>query len=185
MHIRVIIVVACIFAAALSIVDTPAQTKVKFEQPILITSAGQSADVTMASILCKKGQLTARLESKSVTKDLESIKTLIIVPGYSSKGLGAAGISREEELKRTQSIIAEAKKRNIKILMLHLGGNARRGQQSDDFNKLAAEAASHLIVVKQGDEDQFFSNIAARRKIAVHLVEKMADASGPLQELFK
>ena len=68
--------------------------------------------------------------------------------------------------------------------MLHIGGNARRGNQSDDFNKLVAESSSYMIVVNQGDEDKFFSNIAADKKVTIKLVEKIVDATEPIKELF-
>ena len=68
--------------------------------------------------------------------------------------------------------------------MLHIGGNARRGNQSDDFNKLIAESSSYMIVVSQGDEDKFFSDIATDKKITIKLVEKIVDATEPIKELF-
>ena len=71
------------------------------------------------------------------------------------------------------------------VLTMHLGGKPRRGQQSDDFNKIAAEAASYLIVVKQGDEDQFFSKLAADNKIPIEVVAKIADVMKPLAAAFK
>ena len=156
----------------------------KYEKPILISSAGQSADVTLASTLFKKIKTEAAAKPMAKEADLGGIKTLVIVPGFSSKGLGAAGISREQELDRVKSLISAAKKKNIKIVMLHIGGKARRGGQSDDFNKMVAEASSYMIVVKQGDEDQFFTKIAGQKKIPVKVIEKIADSIPVLQEIF-
>jgi hypothetical protein len=161
------------------------QNDVKFEKPILISSAGQSADVTLAGMLLKKNNTEYKSLPMAKENDLEGIKTLIIVPGFSSKGLGAAGISRDQEKARVASLISAAKKKNLKILMLHLGGTARRGQQSDDFNEMVAEASSYMIVVKQGDEDKFFSKIATNKKIGIKLVNKMADATGALNDVIK
>jgi hypothetical protein len=162
-----------------------AQEKARFEQPILITSAGQSADVTLAGSLCKKVNLDAKAVAQATVADLQGIKTLIIVPGFSSKGLGAAGTSREQEMERVTTLIEETKKMQIPVLLLHIGGKARRGTQSDDFNRIAAEAARHLIVVKQGDEDGFFSAIAGGRKIGIDVVDKIAGAMTPLAAVFK
>lgn len=168
----------------LSISSASAQSKIKFDQPILITSAGQSADVTMASMLCKKVGLETKVAPKATASDISGIQTLIIVPGFSSKGLGAAGISREQEMGRVKDVIAAAQKQKIRILLLHIGGKPRRGQQSDDFNKLVAENAQHLIVVKQGDEDKFFSDIAGKQNVGIDLVEKIAEAMKPLEGSF-
>jgi hypothetical protein len=162
-----------------------AQNDVKFEKPILITSAGQSADVTLAGMLLKKNNIEYKSLPLAKENDLEGIKTLIIVPGFSSKGLGAAGISRDQEKARVTALISATKKKNIKILMLHIGGTARRGQQSDDFNEMVAEVSSYMIVVKQGDIDKFFSKIATNKKIGIKLVDKMANAIGALKDVIK
>jgi hypothetical protein len=160
------------------------QPKAKFEQPVLITSAGQSADVTIAGMLFKKANVQAKALPLAKPGDLEGVKTLVVVAGFSSKGLGAAGISREQELARLQSVLAAAKEKKLKVAMLHVGGKARRGAQSDEFNKIAAEASSYMLVVKQGDEDQFFTKIAAEKKIAIELVDKIADAVQPVGNAF-
>lgn len=161
------------------------QPKTKFQQPVLITSSGQSADVTIAGMLFKKANIQGKSIPLAKTGDLDGMKTLVVVAGFSSKGLGAAGISREQEVERVKSLLAAAQEKKLKIVTLHLGGKARRGNQSDDFNKMAAEVSSYLLVVKQGDEDRFFSKLAAEKKIALELVDKIADAVQPLAEAFE
>lgn len=173
-----------IFLLTVATVFIPKTQTTKYQQPILISSAGQSADVILAGLLFKKLILDYKSVNLAKGSDLEGIKTLVIVPGFSSKGLGAAGISREDEMERVKELITSAKKKEIKIVMLHIGGNARRGNQSDDFNKLAAESSSYMIVVKQGNEDNFFSNISSSEKIPLKLVDKIVDASDPINELF-
>ncbi len=179
--IRVLVMIAF---GALLITPLYSQSKEKFEQPILITSAGQSADVTMAAMLCKKVNLNAKAVNRATAADVKDAKTLMIVPGFSSKGLGAAGISREQEMDRVKEVIAAAQKQKMRIIVLHIGGKPRRGQQSDDFNKLCAEASQYMIVVKQGNDDNFFSDIAAAKKIGLDLVEKIAEAAKPLEASF-
>lgn len=161
-----------------------AQSDKKYEQPILITSAGQSADVTLAGMLFKKAGINYKIEALAKENHLDGVKTLVIIPGFSSKGLGAAGISRDQEKARINALILAAKKKNIKIIVVHIGGTARRGQQSDDFNQLSAEASSDMVIVKQGDEDQFFTKIANSKKIKISLVNKMSDVSNELKKLF-
>ena len=156
-------IILIFFITVITFSLTNAQTS-KYQQPILISSAGQSADVILAGMLFKKINLDYKTVNLAKESDLEGIKTLVIVPGFSSKGLGAAGISREDEMDRVVDLINSAKEKKIEIIMLHIGGNARRGNQSDDFNKLIAESSSYMIVVSQGDEDKFFSDIATDKK---------------------
>lgn len=162
----------------------PAQTALKFKQKILVTSAGQSADMKMVSLMLKKLKIETTENGSATSSNLNDIQTLLIVPGFSSKGLGAAGISQEQELNRVKELIAAANKKNIKILCVHVGGNARRKGQSDLFNEIVAASSKAIIVVKQGDEDKYFTNIAAGKKIPVKVVEKIADVAVPLGEFF-
>ena len=157
----------------------------KFEQPILISSAGQSADVKLVKMLASRQNLDANTILMATPSDLEGIKTLLIVPGFSSKGLGAAGISQEDEMDRVQELVNSANSKEIPIIMMHIGGNARRKGQSDAFNSLIANNAKHLIVVAQGNEDNFFTEIVSVNKVPMDVVEKISETGEPLGKLFK
>jgi hypothetical protein len=157
----------------------------KFEQPILISSAGQSADVKLVKMLAQRQKLNANTVLMAKLSDLTGIKTLLIVPGFSSKGLGAAGVSQKEEFDRVTALVASANDMKIPIVMVHIGGNARRKGQSDVFNQLVADNSKFMIVVKQGDEDGFFTAISKGKKIPLTIVEKIAETEVPIGNLFK
>ena len=160
-------------------------SQAKFSEPVLITSAGQSADVKLAKLLAKRQKINAQTKLMAKSSDLAGIKTLIIVPGFSSKGLGAAGISQADELKRVQELIKKAKALKIPIVMMHIGGKARRGGQSDGFCELVAENCKSMIVVKQGNEDGYFTKIATSKKVPIQQVDKISGAAVPMGKLFK
>jgi hypothetical protein len=157
----------------------------KFEQPVLISSAGQSADVKLVKMLAQKQKLNANTVLMAKPSDLAGIKSLIIVPGFSSKGLGAAGVSQKEEFERVQALVRSANEMKIPIIMVHVGGNARRKGQSDAFNQLVADNSKFMIVVKQADEDGFFTTISKEKKIPLTLVDKIIDTEVPIGNLFK
>jgi hypothetical protein len=154
------------------------------EQPILITSAGQSADVLMVKILAKKANLQFAFDKLASPDSLKNYKSLIMVSGGSTKGLGAAKIDKQDELDRINKLIKSANTNKINIITMHLGGKARRGKLSDEFNKLAAENANCLIIVKSGDDDHFFSNIAKEKKIPIQLIEKIMEAGDVMKGIF-
>ena len=162
-----------------------AQENNKYSTPILVTSAGQSADVKLAGLLLKKEKLDATIISIAKASDLKDVKTLVIVPGFSSKGLGAAGISADEETQRIKELLSKAEELKIPIVLLHIGGKARRKGQSDNFIKEVAKVASHMIVVEQGNEDGLFSELSKDGAIPLDLIKKIPDASEPLGKLFK
>lgn len=176
------LIMLAIAAATLSALPaTAGQTK--FQQPILLTTAGQSVDVKLAGVLLDRLKVTFTSNVTATAADLKGFKTLMVVPGYSSKGLGSAGVSREAEMARVKSLLAAAKAAGVPVLAVHLGGKARRGVQSDDFNKLVAEAAATVIVVEQGDEDGFFAQACAGSMIPLMPVKNMAEAMKPLEEV--
>lgn len=177
-----------IFTIALLLVAITSTSTIKaqkFEQPLLISSAGQSADVKLVKMLAQRQKLEANTVLMAKETDLDGAKTLIIVPGFSSKGLGAAGVSQQEEYERVEAVIKYANDLEIPIVLMHIGGNARRKGQSDAFNTLVADNAKAMIVVKQADEDGFFTALAEKNNIPLTLVEKIVDAATPMAELFK
>ena len=170
------------YSSGLGGLAVAAQAEPLFESPILLTSAGQSVDIKLAGVLLSRLKIEYTANAAATAADLEGVKTLLIVPGYSSKGLGAAGISRDDELARVKGLLAAAKEAELPILVLHLGGKARRGVQSDDFNAMAVEASRLAIVVAQGDEDGFFTDICKAGEIPLEIVKTMAEASQPLSK---
>ncbi len=156
----------------------------KSKQPMLISSAGQSADILMVKILAQKANLKFTVDKAATPEKLKDQATLVLVSGGSTKGLGAAKSDKQQEIKRIKSLIDEAKKQKKNIIIMHVGGKARRGKLSDEFNKLTAENADYLIIVKGGDEDKFFSNIAKEKKIPIKLIDKIMEAGNVLKSIF-
>ncbi len=176
--------VLCIAFVLISVLFSNVQAQ-KFEQPVLISSAGQSADVKLVKMLAQRQKLNATTVLMAKATDLTGMKTLIIVPGFSSKGLGAAGVSQQEEFERVKALVSSADEMKIPIILVHIGGNARRKGQSDSFNQLVADHSKAMIVVKQGDEDGFFTDISKGKKIPLTLVDKIAETEMPIANLFK
>jgi hypothetical protein len=116
------------------------------------------------------------------------VKTLIIVTGASLKGMGAAGVSIQEELNRTQALIAEARKQGITIIGAHVEGMDRRaqgaapGDNSDEQSIDAVMPFADVMVVRQdGNADRRFTVISEAHGVPLILFEKnmeMGDAFG-------
>jgi len=154
------------------------------KQPLFITAAGQSQDVTMVKILAQKAALKFTFDKLAKADQLKDHATLVLVTGGSTKGLGAANIDKDQELERVNSLIKAARVAKMNIITMHVGGPSRRGKLSDEFNKQTAENADCLIIVKTGNEDQMFSKIAEQKKIPVYLIDKIIEAGDVLKEIF-
>jgi hypothetical protein len=156
-----------------------------FEQPLLITSAGQNAEVQIVAVLAKRAGLNYTLSKQATAADLENMKTLVLVLGASLKGLGAAGLDMDKERERVMALITAAQKAQVPLLCLHLGGETRRGPQTDDLIAEVLLLAKMVIVVKSGNGDGFFTKLCQPRNIPLVEVEKTADVQIPLQKAFK
>jgi hypothetical protein len=97
-----------------------------FAADIALTSAGQSPDAMMVRVVLKKLGVEADSDPLMKPEGLTQ-KILIVVIGGSSKGLGAAGIDKDQEIARLAALLKAAAGKNVKILAMHVGGEGRRG----------------------------------------------------------
>ncbi|MEG7531997.1 MAG: DUF6305 family protein [Hungatella sp.] len=155
------------------------------EQPVLLTSVGQSADFEMVKTMLDKNNITCDKQGMATSENIGDAKTLVLAVGGSSKGLGAAGIDANGELARVKELVDAAAEKGLTIIAVHVGGEARRGDLSDKFIAPSFEKANYAIVVKDGDKDGLMSGLAAKAGIPMDVVDSMADVVGKLGAAFK
>jgi hypothetical protein len=156
----------------------------KAQEPVLLTAAGQSADLNMAKVLLERNKIALKTAPLAGPDDLKDAKSLVVVIGGSTKGLGAAGIDADKEAARVQRLMAQASARKIPIIGMHIGGKARRGDLSDKFIELVSPGCSFLLVVREGDSDGIFSKIIAAKKINARIVDKLSELQEPLKTIY-
>ncbi len=161
-----------------------AETKPAAE-PVLLTSCGQSADALMMKTLLTRDSITFTYLPTATASDLAGKGTLMLVIGGSSKGLGAAKVSAEEETARVTGLLEAAKAAELPVIAVHMGGAARRGALSDPFNRLGAEHAQRLIVVKGGNEDAFFTTIAEEKAIPMETADTALGVSPLIKKVYR
>jgi hypothetical protein len=112
-------------------------------------------------------------------------KTIFLAVGASVKGFGEAGISIEQEIARTTQILDAAKKKGMKVVMVHLGGKDRRDDLSDQLIKVVAPRSDVINVVPGSDDDMLIKGIADKGGIpyrqtasAITLAEDIKAAFG-------
>ena len=154
-----------------------------FEGPVLITSVGQSADGQLVKVLADRVGISYSYDSLAPASAVGDFKTMILVVGGSSKGLGAAGINQEQEESRARELISAAGASGCKILFMHVGGEARRGDLTDRFVTITAPAAQYMIVVADGNNDGFITG--AGNGVPADLADSVGDAGRFLRAAFK
>lgn len=169
-------------ATGLALVPLPAAA---FEPPALITSVGQSTDVAMVDVVLNtRGRMGLPVKEVAEAADLASIKTLIVVLGASSKGLGAAGTDSGAEYARAEALLETAKARGVKILALHVGGEARRGRLSDPFIELGARYADAMIAVAAGNADGFLTRLSHEAGYDFIEISRVTELADVIKSLF-
>jgi len=169
---------------------SPAQDQVQapapmFDQPLLITSVGQSPDVQLAVVLAKRAGLEHTLVKKATEKDVAGAKSIALVLGASLKGLGAAGVDTAKEKARVKALLAEAARRKVPVLGLHLGGDQRRGELTDELVAEFLPAAKMAVIVKSANKDGLFTKVCRAGNVPLVEVEKTADAAEVLRSVFR
>lgn len=158
---------------------------VSFATEIALTSVGQSPEGVMVNMVLKKMKVKADYDALMKPEMLTGEqKALIVVIGGSSKGLGAAGIDKEGEMARAKSVMEAAKAKGIKVLVMHVGGDQRRGDLTDFFVIGTVPFGDEIIVVSGGNNDGIFDKLkAASAKIV--MAEKIQLTDKPLTDVLK
>lgn len=152
--------------------------------PILITDIGQGNTGKLIEVMLSRQKVAdTKLENLAKAESLDGVGTLIVGVGASTKGLGAAGLDVATEMERAKALLAGAKARGIPVIGVHIGGEARRGELSDAFNRLVAESSDVLVVWSGGDTDGFFRKIAAEKDIPLEVIDGKQKAGEKIAEL--
>lgn len=193
-----IITIAVVLGLAFSPASAQKQT-VKLEQPVLLTSCGQSPGPLKIKVFFGRLNIDYVYNLQASAGDLAAkkkegkpFKSLIIVTGASLKGMGASKVSIEDELDRTKKLIAEARKQGMKVVGAHVEGMERRAQGAtpgDNSDELSIDAvcpqSDLLLVRKDGDEDKRFTAISTGKRIPLVTFEKNMELSDVLKNLYQ
>ncbi|MFZ5859333.1 MAG: DUF6305 family protein [Spirochaetota bacterium] len=162
----------------------PPQLAGIFEAPGFITSAGQTSDAAIVKVLVNtRLKLNFGYDIAAKPQAVSGAKTLVLVLGASNKGLGAAGLSIEQETERVKVVLALAKSEHMRIIAMHTGGTARRGESSNAIIALCVPYADVAIVVEGGNNDGFFTDLCAKEKVPLVMVPSIAEAGNVLKGL--
>lgn len=145
------------------------------EGPVVITSAGQSADFEMMKVMFDQNEIAYTADSVVTEDALNDCKTLVVAVGGSAKGLGAAGIDADMEQERVKKLLDVAEEKGITIIAAHIGGSGRRGQLGDRYIEPVVAKADYIIVVESGNNDGLFTKLAEQYSTPLTSAVNMTD----------
>jgi hypothetical protein len=163
-----------------------AAEEITMEEPVLITSGGQSPGALQMMVLAKSGKIDYVFEKNVAADyaDLANFKTIIIVAGASSKGLGAAGIDIDTEIARLEALVEAAKPNGTNVIIAQIEGSTRRGASSDLVIDTLIDSCDLLLIKNDANNDGKFSTISEEKEIPMLNFEKTSDARNVLKEIF-
>lgn len=208
----------CAIVFGLSFSVLMAQEIPKAQYPVLMTSAGQSTDVETLNIIAEEAGIgydycdvpTVEMLNDGVgmggresadtgfhveiNTDLEKYptgtpyKTIMFAIGASLKGMGASGLTIEDEEKRLKEVIDYCKANNIFIVAVHIGGVSKRGAPGGDNERMidaVAPYADYIIVAMDSNKDGRFTKIAEEKNIPLTEVEYALGVVDIMKKMFE
>ena len=174
-----------LLAAALGAAAPAAAAEARrFEAPGVLSSVGQSSDIAVVKVLLNtRLQLGLDVKPLAQPPDLAGMKTLVVVVGASSKGLGAIGLDVSREADRARALLSAARARKIGVIALHTGGPSRRGTTTDGLIRAVVPLADQVVVVASGNRDRIFQTVAEGR-VPVLEVDSLSAVGDAVQTLF-
>jgi hypothetical protein len=186
-----IVTAALVACAASADAAVTGAAPVKGQQPLLITNAGQGPGAKMSRLLLQRtgavSDFDYNAEPKPADLKAKPYKTLMVVLGSTAKGLGASGITIDQEIDRLNAMIAEAKKLKLQIVCVLLEGKTRRGKPGGADERCIdaiAPFADYLVVKKDGNEDGRFDAIAKKTGAPLTFIDDAVDFSEVVKAMY-
>lgn len=162
--------------------------------PFLITNAGQGPGGKMARLLVSQTK-TLELDkdffylAEPVEADLKErpYKVLMVIIGSSDKGLGASGITIDQEIARLQRIVKASKEMKLPIIAVLLEKD-KRSNVATNPNERCIDTicpyAEWMIVVKDGNTDKRFDKIKEKYHIPLTIIDNAIDFTSLCKQVF-
>jgi len=156
--------------------------------PIVVTTCGQSPGALMVKVVCDTLGLPCIEEDLLTADKLEELckgdnppHVLFITTGTSLKGMGAAGVDIDYEVKRCLAVVEKARELGLVLIVGQIEGPSRRVDEYDEKSIRAMTPLADLLITREDvNEDGYFTKVAEENNIPQIFIKKSLD----LQVLF-
>lgn len=155
------------------------------KEDILITSAGQSTDTYIVKDIANKLMLHNIFMPNAEKIDIENIKSVIMVVGYSSIGEYLNNKDFSQEKARVERFIENAKSDSLPIIMVYIGGKDRRDKETDELLNLVAKKSTFIVSTHEGNYDDTIRTISQKYDVPLSLVRDIQEIKAPLAALYR
>ncbi len=165
-----------------------------YEAPFLITNAGQGPGGKMARLLVSQAK-TVELDkdyfynAEPVEADLDErdYSVLVVVIGSTDKGLGASGITIEDELARLEKMVKHCQEIELPMVGVLLEKD-KRSEIKTNANERCIDAicpyCEWMIVVADGNTDGRFDALKEEYDIPLTIIDNAMDFTALAKDAF-
>ncbi len=156
-----------------------------FGEPVILTSAGQSADMDVVNELCTEAGLLVYADKMFAPGNLSpDTKTLIVSVGTSAAGLSTSGTDQATELQRAAELMKSAGEMGVRVIAVHTGGETRRGDVNDELISQVFPQADAAVVLSSGDSDGMMAELLNQSEVPSAIVQDIPAFIEALQGAF-
>lgn len=168
-----------------SLADVSGDEVPSFKTPFMITNAGQGPGGKMGRLLIKQAK-QLELDKDFFYVDVpyradvleRTYNCIVIVIGSTDKGLGATGITIDQEIERVNEVMAAAKEKEIPVVAVLLEKD-KRSDIPTNANERCIDAvcplSSLMIVVKDANTDGRFDKLKEKYEIPLLVIDSSMD----------
>jgi hypothetical protein len=165
----------------------------ELKPPIVVTTCGQSPGAMMVKLICDTVGIPCVEANLLTAEELAAMcagptppKVLFITTGTSLKGMGAAGVDVDSEVKRCLVLIAKARELGLVIIVGQIEGPSRRTDEYDEKSIRAMTPEADLLITRSDvNQDGYFTKIAEEKGIPQIFINQTLDLQKLLPLLFK
>lgn len=167
-----------------------------YDCPYLLTSGGQGPGSKMFRLLINQTKkftlgkdfaLEDEPEPRLVEIDKGIYKVLVIVIGTTDKGLGASGVTIEDEINNLKKVIALAKSKNLPIIAVSIEADKRSKIATNGNERiidLVCPVSEWMIALSANNLDSRFTKLSQQYGIPLTLVDSALDLIKVTPQIF-
>ena len=181
------VLVVCILMTIpmFALADISGDTPLTIGTPFMITNAGQGPGGKMGRLLATRAGTLVEEEDfyyvdvpYAADVTAREYSAILIVIGSTDKGLGATGITIDEEIARVNEVMAAAKEANVPVIAVMLEKD-KRSDVSTNANERCIDAvcpgAAWMVVIKDVNTDGRFDAFKEANGTPLTLLDSSMD----------
>ena len=154
-------------------------------EPLMITSAGQSTDIYVVKDIANKLMIDNYFMPLARPEQINDVKSVVIVIGYSEVGIRLNDMNFEEEINRVAALVKDVKDKNISLVTIYLRGSGMLSSENKELLNLVIDYTDYLIVTEENGDNTYFDQLAARAGIPITIVDDVNEVSEPFVSVFR